>query len=173
MRQIYEVFLKNRAYRAHFTHYLILKRCKRLYLYAIFGNLFLFKNTLEITIDFRMWIQLTFDLKGSPEGHRQKKKHLRVSRKCLIFSVDQTGLEPVTSNPIERQQNTNWKSQIVTSNLDNNHGSDILKSQIAISSFAKMGLRRPPYAFTRNGVAMLSSVLRSQTAVGVNIKIFG
>ncbi len=34
-----------------------------------------------------------------------------------------------------------------------------------------MGLRRPPYAFTRNGVAMLSSVLRSQTAVGVNIKI--
>ena len=77
----------------------------------------------------------------------------------------------VTSNPIERQQNTNWKSQIVTSNLDNNHGSDILMSQNATSSFAKMGLRRPPYAFTRNGVAMLSSVLRSQTAVGVNIKI--
>ena len=25
----------------------------------------------------------------------------------------------VTSNPIERQQNTNWKSQIVTSNLNN------------------------------------------------------
>jgi len=53
----------------------------------------------------------------------------------------------VTSNPIERQQNTNWKSQIVTSNLDNNHGSDILMSQNATSSFAKMGLRRPPYAF--------------------------
>lgn len=98
-----------------------------------------------------MWIQLTFDLKGSPEGHQQKKKHLRVSRKCLIFSVAQTGLEPVTSNPIERQQNTNWKSQIVTSNLDNNHGSDILKSQIAISRWG--GTRRPPYAFTRNGVA--------------------
>ena len=63
------------------------------------------------------------------------------------------------------------RSQIVTSNLDNNHGSDILMSQNATSSFAKMGLRRPPYAFTRNGVAMLSSVLRSQTAVGVNIKI--
>ena len=28
-----------------------------------------------------------------------------------------------------------------------------------------------PYAFTRNGVAMLSSVLRSETAVGVNIRI--
>lgn len=77
----------------------------------------------------------------------------------------------VTSNPVERQQNTNWKSQIVTSNLNNNYGSDILISQNATSNFAKMGLRRPPYAFTRNGVAMLSSVLRSQTAVGVNIKI--
>ena len=53
----------------------------------------------------------------------------------------------VTSNPIERQQNTNWKSQIVTSNLDNNHGSDILMSQNATSSFAKMGLKRPPHAF--------------------------
>ena len=28
-----------------------------------------------------------------------------------------------------------------------------------------------PYAFTRNGVAMLSSVLRSETAIGVNIRI--
>ena len=26
----------------------------------------------------------------------------------------------VTSNPVERQQDTNWKSQIVTSNLNNN-----------------------------------------------------
>ena len=86
MGQIYKLFQKNRVYMAHFTHYLILKRCKRLYLYAIFGKLFLFKNTLEITIDFRMWIQLTFNLKGSPEGHRQKKKHLRFSRKCLTFS---------------------------------------------------------------------------------------
>ena len=63
----------------------------------------------------------------------------------------------VTSNEIKRQQNTNWKSQIVTSNLNNNHGSDILMSQNAISSFAKMGLRRPPYAFTRNGVIMAAS----------------
>ena len=34
-----------------------------------------------------------------------------------------------------------------------------------------MGLRRPPYAFTRNDIGMLSSVLRSETAVGVNILI--
>ena len=35
----------------------------------------------------------------------------------------------------------------------------------------KMGLRRPPYAFTEQGVAMLSSVLKSQRAVQVNIQI--
>jgi hypothetical protein len=38
-----------------------------------------------------------------------------------------------------------WRSQIVRSN-----------------PAAKMGLRRPPYAFTEQGVAMLSSVLRSK-----------
>jgi hypothetical protein len=34
-----------------------------------------------------------------------------------------------------------------------------------------MGLRRPPYAFTEQGVAMLSSVLRSKRAVQVNVEI--
>ncbi len=49
---------------------------------------------------------------------------------------------------------------------------NIWRSQIAISNpSAKMGLRRPPYAFTEQGVAMLSSVLNSERAVGVNIEI--
>ena len=47
-----------------------------------------------------------------------------------------------------------WRSQIVTS-----------------SSGDKMGLRYPPFAFSENGVAMLSSVLRSQKAIQVNIQI--
>lgn len=46
-----------------------------------------------------------------------------------------------------------WRSQFVTSNSD------------------KMGLRRPPYAFTEQGVAMLSAVLKSETAVKVSIQI--
>ena len=57
------------------------------------------------------------------------------------------------------------RSQIVTSNLTIKENDGIWKSQNAISNFAKMGLRRPPYAFTRNGIGMLSSVLRSETAV--------
>ncbi len=47
----------------------------------------------------------------------------------------------------------NWRSQIVTSNRE------------------KMGIRRSPYAFTENGVAMLSSVLNSRRAILVNIEI--
>jgi len=44
-----------------------------------------------------------------------------------------------------------------------------LKSQIAISSWG--GVRHAPYAFTEQGVAMLSSVLRSPRAVQVNVEI--
>ena len=46
-----------------------------------------------------------------------------------------------------------------------------LKSQIAISSYGWGGRRHPPYAFTEQGVAMLSSVLKSKRAVRVNIAI--
>ena len=46
-----------------------------------------------------------------------------------------------------------------------------LKSQIATSSLAHGGRRKLPWAFTEHGVAMLSSVLRSPTAVRVNIEI--
>jgi hypothetical protein len=46
-----------------------------------------------------------------------------------------------------------WRSQIVTSNRD------------------RMGLRRPPFVFTEQGVAMLSSVLNSDRAILVNIQI--
>lgn len=44
-----------------------------------------------------------------------------------------------------------------------------LKSQIVTSSWG--GVRKLPYAFTEQGVAMLSSVLRSERAVAVNIEI--
>lgn len=47
----------------------------------------------------------------------------------------------------------NWRSQFVTSKND------------------KMGLRRPPYAFTEQGVAMLSGILRSKIAINTSILI--
>jgi len=47
----------------------------------------------------------------------------------------------------------------------------IWKSQIVMSNSVRMGLRRNPYAFTELGVAMLSSVLRSDIAIQINIGI--
>ena len=46
----------------------------------------------------------------------------------------------------------------------------VLRSQI-VTSKGRGGRRYPPYAFTEQGVAMLSSVLRSEQAVEVNIEI--
>jgi hypothetical protein len=46
---------------------------------------------------------------------------------------------------------------------------DILLFQIGISSWG--GRRTPPYAFTEQGVAMLSGVLSSERAIRVNIQI--
>lgn len=54
---------------------------------------------------------------------------------------------------LEKKEFEQWRSQIVMSNSD------------------KMGLRHPPMAFTEQGVAMLSSVLKSERAIQVNIAI--
>lgn len=45
------------------------------------------------------------------------------------------------------------------------------RCQFGTSSSVKMGLRHRPMAFTEQGVAMLSSILRSKRAVQVNIEI--
>jgi len=60
-------------------------------------------------------------------------------------------------------ENLNLKSQIVTSSGQRN-----LKSQIATASWG--GRRTNPYAFTEQGIAMLSSVLRSETAIKLALK---
>lgn len=46
-----------------------------------------------------------------------------------------------------------------------------LRSQFATSNIERGGRRYIPYVFTEQGVAMLSSVLKSQTAIDVSIKI--
>jgi hypothetical protein len=45
------------------------------------------------------------------------------------------------------------------------------KSQIVISNTERMGIRKLPMVFTEQGVAMLSSVLNSERAISVNIRI--
>jgi hypothetical protein len=46
-----------------------------------------------------------------------------------------------------------------------------LRSHLAISDEGRGGRRYAPYAFTEQGVAMLSGVLLSKTAVSVNVAI--
>ena len=55
---------------------------------------------------------------------------------------------------LTKEEFENWKSRIVTSNL----------SDAELSGIEK-GLRRAPHAFTEQGVAMLSAVLRSPVAI--------
>jgi ORF6N domain-containing protein len=59
------------------------------------------------------------------------------------------------------------RSQFATSKLD----PESLRSQIATSKRGRGGRRYLPYAFTEQGVAMLSSVLNSERAIEVNIAI--
>lgn len=66
-----------------------------------------------------------------------------------------------------------WRSQFVTSKSESRltqGESGILRSQ-SVTSSQRDGRRYPPYAFTEQGVAMLSSVLNSPRAIAVNIEI--
>jgi hypothetical protein len=53
----------------------------------------------------------------------------------------------------------------------NEEESEILRSQFATSKTQRGGRRYLPFAFTEQGVAMLSSVLNSDRAIEVNIQI--
>ena len=65
------------------------------------------------------------------------------------------------------------KSQNVISKISDNQQEGVLISQIATSKPIERrgGRQKLPHVFTRNGIGMLSSVLRSETAVEVNIRI--
>jgi len=72
---------------------------------------------------------------------RQVRRNIERFPEDFMFELDKGEFE-------------NWRSQIGTSNPSD-----------------KMGLRYAPFCFTEQGVAMLSSVLNSPTAIKVNIQI--
>jgi len=71
------------------------------------------------------------------------------------------------------EETLNLRSQIMTSSLQGigNQAAGKNWSQFVTSSEKHRGARYRPYAFTEQGVAMLSSVLKSDRAVKVNIAI--
>ncbi len=80
-------------------------------------------------------------------GVETKQLKRQVNRNIDRFPID--FMFELNKNEFE-----NWRRQFGTSN-----------------SSDKMGLRYHPYAFTEQGVAMLSSVLNSKKAISVNIQI--
>jgi len=81
---------------------------------------------------------------------------------ALLYGVETRVLNQAVKRNIERFPD-DFMFQL------NKEDVEILKSQNVTSSWG--GDRRLPYAFTEQGIAMLSSVLKSQTAVEVNIRI--
>jgi hypothetical protein len=80
-----------------------------------------------------------------------------------LYAVEPRALVQAVKRNLERFPE-DFMLQLTRREFDN------LKSQIVISSWG--GSRRAiPYAFTEQGVAMLSSVLRSKRAVRVNVEI--
>src|ERR1035437_6017442 len=75
-------------------------------------------------------------------------KHLKRQVKRNIIRFPEDFMFQLTD-----EEFTNWRHQFVTSNVD------------------KMGFRYPPFAFTEDGVAQLSTVLNSERAIKVNIHI--
>ena len=79
---------------------------------------------------------------------------------------------------LTKEEFENWKSQFAISNYDEDMSSQIatssdefLRSQNATIDMRGRHLKYLPYAFTENGIAMLSSVLRSPMAIATNIHI--
>ena len=92
--------------------------------------------------------------------------------------VTSSGEEKLKSQIVISNYDEDMSSQIATSSDEflrsqfvTSSGEEKWKSQFVTSNSIKMGARKLPYAFTENGIAMLSSVLRSPMAIATNIHI--
>lgn len=106
-------------------------------------------------------VMLDFDL-AMLYGEKTKRINEQVKRNINRFPDD-------FMFQLEDKEWNLLRSQIATAKIVENEIDTDLKSQFATSSWG--GSRKKPYAFTRNGIAMLSSVLNSDTAIEVNKRI--
>lgn len=104
---------------------------------------------------------------------RIEKSILLIRGQKVILDKDLATLYDVTTREVNQAVKRNLQRfpgdfvfQLTAEEFD-----QLLISQIVISKTGRGGSRHLPYAFTEQGVAMLSSVLKSETAIGVNIAI--
>lgn len=113
----------------------------------------------------------SFEVQNPQLKQQDIENLIYVVRNCqVMFDRDLAKLYHVETGQLNRQVKRNierfppdFMFQMTKEELE------ILKCQNGIASWG--GDRHLPYAFTENGVAMLSGVLRSETAVEVNIRI--
>ena len=107
-------------------------------------------------------VMVDFDL-AMLYGVKNKRLNEQVKRNIRRFPDD------FMFQLTEKEWNV-LKSQIATSKTPEDEAIALLRSQIATAKDLSK-IRTLPYAFTRNGIGMLSSVLGSDTAVEMNIRI--
>ena len=99
--------------------------------------------------------------------NQQVKRNIERFPEDFMFQLTQEEVTCSRSQIATLNERTNLRSQIVTLNTENHS----LKSQNATLNKRGQNVKYLPYAFTENGIAMLSSVLRSPIAIQVNIRI--
>ena len=89
--------------------------------------------------------------------------------KDFMFQLSKEDVEFLKSQNVilENGDNNVLRSQIATIENEGNG----LRSQIVALDMRGRHVKYMPYAFTENGIAMLSGVLRSQQAININIQI--
>ncbi len=93
------------------------------------------------------------------------KRNIERFPEDFMFQLTKEEFDKLMSEDVTfKMGNKGLRSQSATSSED-----EILMSQFVTSSWG--GIRKMPYAFTEHGVAMLSSVLRSERAIAINIQI--
>ena len=107
-------------------------------------------------------VMLDFDL-AMLYGEKTKRLNEQVKRNINRFPDD-------FMFQLEKKEWNLLRSQITSPESIEDEYFTLLRSQIATAKDISK-IRNYPYAFTRNGIAMLSSVLNSDTAVEVNKRI--
>ena len=109
-------------------------------------------------------------MKGLIPQERIERRMLVIRGQKVMLDKDLAGLYGVPVKRLNEQVKRNLKRfpadfmfMLTKQEVMN------LKSQFATSSWG--GVRKLPYAFTEQGIAMLSSVLNSERAIQVNIAI--
>ncbi|MDD5929417.1 MAG: ORF6N domain-containing protein [Spirochaetales bacterium] len=103
--------------------------------------------------------------------NEQVKRNIERFPEEFMFQLTREEIDFLKSQIVISREPDSVMSQFVTSPKTNSVMSQIATSRNNMFTGQEGGTRKLPFAFTEQGCAMLSSVLRSETAVQVSIQI--